>query len=51
MFEQAGALQMALRDEHRLLVVHYRLLERLDELSGGFKLTASKRVRERHAAH
>mmetsp|Transcript_15175 Transcript_15175/g.39232 ORF Transcript_15175/g.39232 Transcript_15175/m.39232 type:complete len:636 (-) Transcript_15175:115-2022(-) len=48
MFEQAGALQMALRDEHRLLVVHYRLLERLDELSGGFKLTASKRACHDH---
>jgi len=48
LFEQAGALQMALRDEHRLLVVHYRLLERLDELAGGFKLTATKRACHEH---
>ncbi len=47
MFEQLGALQMALRDEHRLMVVHYRLLEALDGMQGQYKPIATKAVRRR----
>ena len=46
MFEQLGALQMALRDEHRLMVVHYRLLEALDGMQGQYKPIATKSVRQ-----
>lgn len=35
---------MALRDEHRLMVVHYRLLESLDSLQGMYKPVATKKV-------
>jgi len=48
LFEEAGIHYMALRDEHRLLEVHSRLLEALDALQGKYTPTATAKACHAH---